>query len=332
MRNLTGNFQMQTSCEIVKAAIEFKGPSRLPVEDLFHPERSDIVGVGFEPIFWQWRQTAPGVEECTDLFGCVRRRHGEGIGEVVGAPMQSWDDLDNYQLPDIDHLKAKILGQIQALPQGKFVLGDVGQFLAKVFEIRGFENTLLDLGLYPEKIRVLAERLTDFALKRCSMYAETGKVHGISMYDDWGTQKAMLLSPDLWRKLFLDLYRRVFDYAHANDMYVYFHCCGAVDPLVPDIIDAGADIINFNQPRLHGIAHLGDKYAGKVTFSCPVDIQVTLPTLDKKLIKDEAIELVKHLHRNGGFIANIYYDGLTTDDAFDPAEYSREVFESIEIS
>ena len=322
---------METSYEIVKAAIDFASPSRIPIEDLSQPDKSDMVGVGFEPTIWQWREVAPGVGECTDLFGCVRRRHDNGIGEVCKGPLESWDNIDNYQLPDIEHLKEQTLEQIQSVPHGKFVLGDLGQFLTKIFEIRGFENALLDLGLYPEKIRTLAERLTDFALKRCRMYAGTGKVHCISMYDDWGTQEAMLLSPDLWRKLFLDLYRRVFDYAHDNGMYVYFHCCGAVGPIIPDMIEAGVNILNFHQPRLHGIAHLGSEYAGKVTFACPVDIQVTLPKRDKKLIKAEALELVKHLHRNGGFIANIYHDWAESNAAFDPAEYSKEVFESIEI-
>ena len=144
----------------------------------------------------------------------------------------------------------------------------------------------------------------------------------------------MLLSPGQWRELFLDFYRQLFDVAHENDMFVYFHCCGAVGPIISDLIDAGVNIINFDQPRLHGIKELSDKYAGKVTFSCPVDIQATLPKGDKKLIKAAANELVKYLHRDGGFIAKIFgewegVEGVGLD--FDPAQYSKDVFSSITI-
>jgi len=122
-----------------------------------------------------------------------------------------------------------------------------------------------------------------------------------------------------------------FDVAHQNNMFVYFHCCGAVRPIIPDLIDAGVNIINFDQPRLHGIKELSDKYAGKVTFCCPVDIQATLPKGDKKLIEQEANELVKYLNRGGGFIAKIYggWEGVGLD--FDPSQYSKEVFSAMQL-
>ncbi|MDY6914649.1 MAG: uroporphyrinogen decarboxylase family protein [Planctomycetota bacterium] len=321
----------KSSCELVKSAVDFAGPLRIPIEYLAQPDKSDIAGIGFEPTVWQWRQTDPGTEQCTDLFGCVRRRHDSGIGEVVQAPLASWDDLDGYRMPDIEHLKKQTAQQLQALPAGKFVLGDMGQFLTKIFEIRGFEQTLLDLGLHQQKIKDLAERLTDFAVKRTEMYTGLGGVHCISVYEDWGTQTALLMNPDQWRELFLDSYRRLFDYVHENGLYVYFHSCGAVGAIIPDLIEAGVNILNFDQPRLHGIALLGSKYAGKVTFCCSVDVQATLPTQDKGLIEAEAFELVKHLHRNGGFIAKASPLWAESDSEFDPGEYSREIFASISL-
>ena len=87
---------------------------------------------------------------------------------------------------------------------------------------------------------------------------------------------------------------------------------------------------NFDQPRLHGIKALSDKFAGKVAFSCAVDIQEILPEGNKKLIRKEANDLVRYLNHNGGFIAKIYHwedEGLD----FDPGEYSKEVFNSIHL-
>ena len=192
-----------SSYELVKAAVEFKKPQRVPIEDFYCPETSDLVGVGFEPAVWQWEKGADGFEECTDLFGCVRRRLENGIGEIHKPALPSWDDLDDFTLPDMQALKEQTKKQLRALPSNRFVLGDLGQFLFKVFEIRGFENTLLDFGLYPEKVTELVKKLTDFAMRRIEMYVELGGVHCICMYDDWGTQDSMLISPSQWRELLL---------------------------------------------------------------------------------------------------------------------------------
>jgi len=320
-----------SSYEVVKAAVEFEKPLRVPIEDLYHPESSDIVGVGFEPTIWQWEKVVEGTEECKDLFGCVRRRHDNGIGEIHKPALPSWDELGSFILPGMQDLKEQTKEQLKAVPADKFVLGDIGQFLFKIFEIRGFEDTLLDLGLYPDKVKALVKKLTDFAISRTKMYVELGGVHCISMYDDWGTQESMLVSPAQWREIFLDYYRQLFDVAHENNMFVYFHCCGAVGPIICDLIDAGVNIINFDQPRLHGIKELSDKYAGKITFCCPVDIQATLPKGDKKLIEQEANELLKYLNRDGGFIAKIYggWEGAGLD--FDPGQYSKEVFSAMQL-
>jgi len=322
----------RSSFEVVKAAIGFEKPVRLPIEDLIHPESSDIVGVGFEPTIWKWDRIAEGTEECTDLFGCVRRRHDNGIGEVHTPAMAGWHQFDNYTMPDMQSLKNISKKQLDILPDDKFVLGDLGEFLFKVFDIRGFENAMLDFALYPGEMRELIKKLTDFAIERTRMYADMGGIHCISMYDDWGTQDSMLISPAEWREFFLDDYRRLFEVAHEHHMYIYFHCCGAMGPIMPDLIDAGVDIFNFDQPRLHGIKELSDQYAGKVAFSCPVDIQATLPKGDQKLIEQEAKELVKYLNHDGGFIAKIYYSWEENSDLdFDPAQYSKDIFESIHL-
>jgi len=320
---------MVNSYEIVKAAVDFANPPRIPIEDLSIPNKSDIVGVGFEPAIWEWNSLSDGIQECVDLFGCVRRRHDQGIGEVYKAPLETWDDFSSLKMPDIFNLKASTLLQLKSLPKDKFVFGDLGQCFSKIFEIRGFENTLIDCALYSDQIKKLTRWLATFAYERVNMYTEIGNIHAISMFDDWGTQSSMLLSPERWRQLFLEEYRKLFEHIHNNNMYVYFHCCGMVEPIVSDLIEIGVDIINFDQPRLHGIGHLGQKYAGKVTFCCPVDIQATLPTGNKEVVKSEAIELVRHLHHHGGFIAKIYRDWSANTGTFDIAEYSKSIFKTI---
>lgn len=91
------------------------------------------------------------------------------------------------------------------------------------------------------------------------------------------------------------------------------HSCGAIGEIIPGLIDAGIDLLQFDQPKLHGIDALADyQKKGKITFWCPVDIQKTLQTKDENIIKDQAREMLDKLwHGKGGFVAGYYSDNTS---------------------
>jgi hypothetical protein len=88
------------------------------------------------------------------------------------------------------------------------------------------------------------------------------------------------------------------------------HSCGAIGAIIPGLIDAGVDLLQFDQPTLHGIDTLASYQGrGKITFWCPVDIQKTLQTKDEQKIRAEARELLDKLWKGkGGFMAGYYED------------------------
>jgi hypothetical protein len=78
--------------------------------------------------------------------------------------------------------------------------------------------------------------------------------------------------------------------------------------IIPDLIEAGIDVLQFDQPQLHGIDNLA-RFHGEITFWCPVDIQTTLQTQDANAIAAGAREMLEKLGGpDGGFIAG-YYSG-----------------------
>ncbi|MGB2823596.1 MAG: hypothetical protein WBF17_21630, partial [Phycisphaerae bacterium] len=88
--------------------------------------------------------------------------------------------------------------------------------------------------------------------------------------------------------------------------------------IIGDLIECGVHCLQFDQPRLHGIETLSERFGGKVAFWCPVDIQKTLQTRDGRQIREEARLLVEKLGRfGGGFVAGHYGGneaiGLTPD-------------------
>lgn len=143
-------------------------------------------------------------------------------------------------------------------------------------------------------------------------YGEQGCVNAFGFGDDWGTQNNLIISPALWRDFFKPRYKKQFDLAHKYGMHVYFHSCGYNYDIINDLIDAGVDILNFNQPNIYGkhglsgIEILGSEFGGRVCFNCPVDIQTTAIFGTKDDIYRETEMLVKCLGKfNGGFIGYV---------------------------
>jgi len=140
-------------------------------------------------------------------------------------------------------------------------------------------------------------------------YAEAG-VDAVMFPEDWGTQKRLMIRPDLWMEEFFPRFERLCRLAHTLGIRVFMHSCGKIGSIIPPLIDAGIDLLQFDQPEIHGIDTLaGYRKFGKITFWCPVDIQKVLPLGNEGRIRLKAREMIEKLWKpRGGFIAGHYED------------------------
>lgn len=58
-----------------------------------------------------------------------------------------------------------------------------------------------------------------------------------------------IISPSLWRDFFRPRYKHQFELAHMYGLDVYFHSCGYIYDIIPDLIDIGVDLLNLGQPN-----------------------------------------------------------------------------------
>ena len=73
--------------------------------------------------------------------------------------------------------------------------------------------------------------------------------------------------------------RWMIDLAHRHGVYAFFHSDGAIREILPDMIDAGIDVLNPIQWRCTGMAReaLKRDFGGEVVFHGGMDNQRTLP-------------------------------------------------------
>ena len=152
--------------------------------------------------------------------------------------------------------------------------------------LRGMENTFEDFYLNPESLDRLLGVLTDYALEMIRGWARWENIDAIFVTDDWGTQQALMISPEIWRKFFAHRYRRIAEEAHRFGMDLIFHSCGNVSAIIGDLIDAGVDVLDPIQPDAMDLQALAREYGGKLAISGGISDQ-RLARLTPQQIKDE---------------------------------------------
>ena len=310
-----------TSREIIRRVLAFDNPPRIgfAFSGYEGQERlSDFVGCGpaddpnHDP---NVHLDEAGGEVSTDEWGCIwRRLPGKTTaGEVVEPPIKALEDLDSYRLPTLDDPKRYEHGaQTRASYPDRYMLGSIAacSFNSARY-LRRLEQYLLDCAAEPEQVKRLNRMVSDLVLRQVDIYADLG-CDGVFFCEDWGTQERLLVSPRMWRDIFRPDFERLILHAHKRGLTVWMHSCGYVHDIIPELVTLGMDVLQFDQPDLHGLEALAE-YQGQVTYYCPVDIQKTLQTGDETAIKRRAVEMVGLLGgvrsgRYGGFVAKNYGD------------------------
>jgi uroporphyrinogen-III decarboxylase len=130
---------------------------------------------------------------------------------------------------------------------------------------------------------------------------------GIIAIEDLGLQDRLIIAPALWREIYKPRMRRIVEATHRRGMHFMSHTCGQILDLIEDYIEIGVDVVQIDQQDNMGIDALASRYAGRICFFCPVDIQTTLPGGTRDQIEAKARHLMKAFGSGkGGFMAKTY--------------------------
>ncbi len=292
---------MTTRREQVLRAMRFQRPDYVPIYFFNRDQdRSDIVSFDIQRHF-----LGPGADRSE--WGFTWRRLDRTMGQPESPLIEDPYDLPRLKPPDpADPRRFDGLDDFLSRYPGSFRLASLGLsgFTTMSF-LRGFDRLMEDIVEDIRRVESLADVVFGFeeALIR---QAALHPFDAIAFFDDWGTQNGMIISPALWRRVFKPRYARQFALAHSLGLAVYFHCCGKYDPIIPDFIEIGVDLLNISQPNLYDIPSLGEKYAGQVCFVCPVSYQTTSITGTRQEIFDDVRTLVDCLGSiNGGLVGYV---------------------------
>ena len=176
------------------------------------------------------------------------------------------------------------------------------------FFTRGMERMLLDLAEAPEMADAIIDRHSAFCMAYYDrlLAATGGRVDIVRTYDDYGTQRGLMMSPRIWRQIVKPRLAALVDLVHAYGSKFMLHSCGSVAALIPDIIEAGVDILDPIQTHAAGMSPeaLREQFGGQICFHGGLDTQDVLPHGSPEDVVTEVQHLLRVFAPGGGYIFN----------------------------
>jgi len=151
------------------------------------------------------------------------------------------------------------------------VVGDPTRLGGVMFEaawrLRGFNVTLQDVAADPERVEWLLDRLTEMASAAAARFALAG-VDILILNDDVGMPTTMIVGPSAWRQLFKGRLAAIVRAALSvrPEMLFYYHSDGFIEPIIPDLVEIGVDVIQPVQPDVMDPALLKRLYGDRISF------------------------------------------------------------------
>ncbi len=259
------------------------------------------------------RYIGPELAEDEDEFGCRFANISYGTGvyrECVYHPLAKFDSVReierHYRWPEPDWWDYSHLPEQIANKEDYPIQGGGSEPFLKYCELRGLEQGFMDLIINPEMVHHCLDILFELAYQNTRRIYEAipGQVIISYVAEDLGSQEALLFSPYQIREFFIPRMKRMMNLVHEHGAYVFNHSDGAIRQILPDMIEAGIDVLDPVQWRCKGMdrAALKRDFGDQLIFHGAMDNQYTLAfgTVDE--VRQEVIDNLRILGAGGGYI------------------------------
>jgi uroporphyrinogen decarboxylase len=319
-------YEAMTPKQRVHAALRREPVDRVPVFMWFHPETrvllanllevppAEVDTVMGNDVRMTWVNNNYAME------GIVHQRDGQGhvdfwgihwvkqgpYNQAVRFPLQqaTHEEVRQYQFPtDQKEFLLSRMEPVAASAEEYFIGCDVSPCVFEMYwRLRGLEQTLAEMAAEPELTGRMFSRCADFAVEMSQQACRRFPLDWLWSGDDVASQRSLLMSPRAWRDLIKTHQKRVFDVGKAHGLWVAHHCCGALRPIIPDLIEMGLDVLNPVQCNCPGMEPLELKreFGSELAFMGGVDTQGVLPNGTVDDVRRATRRLIDGMTADGG--------------------------------
>ena len=206
-----------------------------------------------------------------------------GIAKIPGSikgfflpqsPMSDFtsiEEVEAYPFPDIaadyryEEVKIKVR-QFREAGYASMTFITSHNYVA-AWQLRGMEDFMMDMIANPKMAEAVIDRTTEMSCRMAEKLAYA-EVDIIYYGEDMASQRGPVMSLEMWRDWLKPRLKKVIDAAHnANpDIIFKYHSDGDVTTVIPDLIDAGIDVLNPLQPECMDVARIKEEYGSEIAF------------------------------------------------------------------
>lgn len=243
--------------------------------------------------------------EFKDEWGTKYKKVGNYY-ERVEYPLSKIDELTDFHIPDpLRSDRYEEMREIIDKYSREFVI--IGNVTATLFEracwLRGQAKFMEDMLINKDYANELLDRIMEFSFQGGKKLIDLG-VDILYLGDDVGMQTGMIISPQLWRECLKLRYAKLIEgFKQKNpQIKVAFHSDGYIEPIIPEFIEIGIDILNPVQPTCMDPAKIKRRYGDKIIIWGLIDIQRTLPFGKPEDVETEVKLRIQSAGVDGGLI------------------------------
>jgi uroporphyrinogen decarboxylase len=298
-----------------------------PAEENLVMLKSDTRRIGAQriPDYRNDKKNIGNVEMVTDFYGCMWERNTEKdlYFNQVSFPLEKFPTLseciDNIQYPSWDHYKSilsqDLSRQIKTADSYCCVADrHIAGLTENSLRIRGYEKWYMDTVMDSKGVDYLLEKVLEDKIRYWDFLIDWAvkndcqdQINVISECDDLGTQSSTIIDPVDLRRMVIPRFKILFNHIKKRlpSIKIFFHSCGAIRELIPDLIATGIDILNPVQYTAAGMGLIGlKKDFGKdlVFWGGGIDTQSVLNGKSLQMIRETVKENIDILAPGGGFI------------------------------
>ncbi len=214
------------------------------------------------------------------------------------------EDLESFPWPRARPDRKQMSEDVRAARRaGTAAFASVGHMYEDAWQIRGYEEFLVDMRLRPEWCEFILDRLTE----RNIAIAETAAAAGADCLhtgDDVANQNSLMFGIGDWRRFIKARWEKVYSAAKAvkPDIQIWYHSDGNIFSIIPELIDIGVTILNPVQPECVEPGQVKSRYGDKIVLDGTVGTQSTMPFASAPEVRRVVRKRAQSLGKDGALI------------------------------
>lgn len=209
-------------------------------------------------------------------FGVVSAFSSDGRTSMyVDHPLKE-TDVEDFPWPRVSTENIDEVVKLRKKYEDYCLMGFSLQSFETACALFGFNEIFKRMFLDDKSVERALDKLFGISHAMIELFLEAG-MDEIYNGDDAGAENTMLISPAMWRKYLKPHYKKLADLVHSKGGFLHFHSDGWIEPIIPDLIEVGVDVLEPIQPETMDPKKIKQKYGDEISFEGAISIQKTLP-------------------------------------------------------